>query len=123
MTKLAGGIIDIGDFPSTDWTPITLAAGLTNLAGYTLAYALEGKTVWLRGRVAGLVAATNTVLNDPAFPLPVGCRPGIPTWDLGIIANGASTKARVWITSDGNISVRTDSGTQGWVFGSFRADA
>lgn len=121
MTLAAGGLVDVADFGDTGWVALTLAAGITNVSGYDLSYRQVGDVVWLRGRVDGLVAATNTILNSTA--LPVGSRPGVPVWELGIIANGASTKARVWVTNSGLINARTDSGTQAFVFGPFIADA
>lgn len=121
MTLAAGGLVDIDDFGDTGWVAVTLAAGITNVSGYDLSYRRVGDVVWLRGRVDGLTAATNTTLNGTA--LPVGSRPGVAVWDIGIIANGSSTKARVWVTSGGFINARTDSGTQAFVFGPYIADA
>lgn len=121
MAIMAGALIDVADFGDTGWTAVDLAAGITNVSGYDLSYRHIGDVVWLRGRVDGLVAATNTVLNDTA--LPVGSRPGVPVWELGIIANAGATKARIWVTSGGLINARTDSGTQAFVFGPFIADA
>lgn len=117
MTLQAGGLVDVADFGDTGWITIDLAAGITNVSGYTLQYRLLNGVVWLQGRVTGLVAATQTTITDD--PLPEGFRPGIPTWDMGIIANGASTKARVFVQSTGHIGVRTDSGTDAYVFGPF----
>lgn len=127
MTIRAGALIDVGDFTDSGWLPITLAAGITNLSGYNLSYRRIGigavTIVFLRGRVTGLVAATQTTITAAGSELPVGSRPGVPTLDLGIIGNGTSTKARVFVQSSGAIGGRTDAGVDLFVFGSFIADA
>jgi hypothetical protein len=123
MTREAGGLVDVADLGGdTDWIAVSpLEAGITNIASYTLSYRRLNGVVYLSGRVTGLTAATQTTIASAA--LPAGFRPGVGTVELGIIANGASTKARVFVQSNGNIGGRTDSGTDLYVFGSFIADA
>jgi len=120
MTLAAGALVNVADFADTDWITVTLASGITHIASYTLQYRRKSGVVYLQGRVTGLVAATQTEITDPSTGrLPAGFRPGMPTFDLGIIANSASTKARVYVTSAGAIGGRTDSGTDLYVAGSF----
>lgn len=125
MTRAAGGLIDVADVGTdTGWIACVLAAGITNIASYPLSYRRMNGLVFISGRVTGLTAATNVQLtNSTGGALPVGYRPLVPIWDLGIIANGTSTKARVWVSSTGHISARTDSGLDAWAFGVFPADA
>jgi len=120
MTLAAGALVNVADFADTDWITVTLAAGITHVASYTLQYRRRSGVVYVQGRVAGLVAAMQTEITDPTTGrLPAGFRPGIPTLELGILANSASTKARVFVQSNGAIGGRTDSGTDLYVAGSF----
>jgi hypothetical protein len=124
MTLMAGGLVDVADFADTDWITVTLASGITHVTNYTLQYRRKSGIVYVQGRVTGLAAATQTEVTDPSTGrLPAGFRPGLPTLELGILANGASTKARVFVQSSGAIGGRTDSGSDLYVFGSYIAGA
>ena len=128
MTKAAGGLVDVADLGTdTGWQPITLEAGLTNVASYALSYRVLNGVTYLRGRVdTGSLVSGNIALNT-ANPLPTGSRPGVPIWDLGPISNGAgdTAYARVWVTSGGVINGNIVGTTldEIWVFGSYPADA
>lgn len=126
MTRQAGGLVDVADVGSnSDWVTCTLAPGISNITGYALSYlVLEvgGLTlVFVRGRVDGLVAATNTQLtNSTGGALPY--LSGVSVWELGVNRNSGTTKAAAWLDGNGHINARTDSGTQAFVFGFYVAD-
>lgn len=127
MAIAAGGLVDVADFADTDWIPVVLASGITSFVGYTMSYRLKAGIVYLRGRVTGITAGVNVqITNDIGGALPAGFRPGIPTEDLGLIANGGDPNTeygRIWINDTGHISVRIVSGTAAFISCYFVADA
>lgn len=121
LNRLAQSVSDaIGPLViDTGPVAVDLVAGITAISGYPVEVRRIGPWVHVQGRVQGLTAATQTTITDT--PLDEEFRPGVPTFDLGIIANSASTKARVYVQSTGHIGIRTDSGTDGYIFGSWVA--
>lgn len=124
MTRAAGGLIDVADIPTGDgWTDLTLAAGITGDGSFPPEYLrlVVGDTVlvFLRGRISGVLAATNDQIIGS---LPANCTPAAQS-ELGIMPCSSSVKGRLWVTADAtnNVRCRTDSGTAMFLGGSFVA--
>jgi len=124
MAIQAGALIDVADFADTGWVDVTLAAGLTNVSGFTLQVRRIGVVVYAQGRIAGLTANTQTTITASPH-LSAEFRPVIATWELGPVSNGGDPSTdivRVAVNSSGSITCRTQAGTQAFIFGSWLAD-
>ena len=106
----------------TGWVNVSLASGITAISGYPLQVRRIGPIVYLQGRVQGLPANTQTTITGSS--LDAEFVPGVPTFDLGLIPNGAlpsSQYARVFVQSNGNIGVRTNTNTDAYIMGNWVA--
>jgi hypothetical protein len=98
-----------------DWTPLTLAAGMTNPGhGWTAAYMREGRRIWLRGRVgptSGTIADGETILT-----LPAAIRPDVVVaWAVARDAAVVPATIRVEITLTGAVRTYQSSNLPSWV--------
>ena len=125
MTRAAGGLIDVADMPSGDgWEDLPLAVGITGDGSFPPEYLRleigDGTVlVFLRGRISGVVAATNDQIIGS---LPANATPAAQS-EIGIMPCSSSVKGRLWVTADAtsNVRCRTDSGTAMFLGGSFVA--
>lgn len=125
MVRQAGGLIDINDMPADgDWQDLPTAVGITSNPTFPVEYLRMSfgrfVLVALRGRVSGVVAATDTGVGT----LPSNCLPDVGVYDLGIVAMSSSVKGRVWVSNSvagPNVFCRADSGTNGFIYGIFVA--
>lgn len=98
----SGGTVT--DTRDTDWLPLTLVAGRTNVTNFPAEYCRRGGSVYLRGRVSGVAGASPRSVGT----LPAGFwpDPGQGSHELGTFAsNGAVTEiARVFVSDVGLVS-------------------
>lgn len=102
---------------SQAWTTLTLAAGFTNPGhGYTASYLLEGRRVWLRGRIgptAGTIADGATLLTLPGPILPAST-PSV-AWSVTRDASVVPAVIRLEITPAGIVRTFQSSNLPSWV--------
>ncbi|MFI8191337.1 hypothetical protein ACIF8T_21380 [Streptomyces sp. NPDC085946] len=97
------------------WTTLTLAAGYQNPGhGYTASYLLEGRRVWMRGRIgptSGTIADGATLAT-----LPAGIRPtNAVAWAVARDAAVMPAVCRLEITSAGVLRTFQSSNLPSWV--------
>lgn len=94
----------------TGWIDIPLASGRTSPSGYTAQYRKIGPVVHLQGRVNK--GSSGTVQLSNALPY----RPEYLFGDLGMMPTGATTFARLYINSSGELFSGADSASSTTAF-------
>jgi hypothetical protein len=100
---------------SSGWTTLTLAAGYQNPGhGYTASYLLEGRRVWMRGRIgptSGTIADGATLATLPAAIRPTNA----VAWAVARDAAVMPAVCRLEITSAGVLRTFQSSNLPSWV--------
>lgn len=110
MTRQAGGLIDVGDFPDGSWVAMTLPTNYAQLSTFTVESKRVTDGVFIRGRIIRTATTTGTVtwatLGDLAHA------PNRVVEIGGIFAPGTAAPVRAFVNSSTG-QINTSSTTSG----------